>query len=59
MTPNHTARFGYQFFQEAINFGAYLKPIGNTLYWLPPLIIEESVLDKLKLITLKTIQACA
>lgn len=46
-------RVGYQIFQEAVKLGAWLRPLGNTLYWLPPLNIDISVLKTLQNITIK------
>lgn len=48
-------RVGYQVFQNAIKLGAFLRPVGNTIYWLPPLNIETEILYKLKDITIKAI----
>lgn len=39
----------------ALKKGALLRPIGNTLYWLPPLTIEESTISELAQITLHCI----
>ncbi len=50
-------RYGYKIFQEAVKRGALLRPLGNTLYWLPPLNIEENTLHDLKVITLEAIQS--
>ncbi len=50
-------RLGYALYQEAINNGALLRPLGNTLYWLPPLNTDASVIGKLAEITLKSITA--
>ncbi len=52
---NLPARFGYQVFQEAVKLGALLRPLGNTLYWLPPLNISAETLSELKKITLQAI----
>lgn len=41
--------------QEAIKRGALLRPIGNTLYWLPPLNTDTDTIDKLTEITLHSI----
>lgn len=49
-------RIGYQIFQEATKLGAWLRPLGNTIYWLPPLNTEISVLTQLKNITIKAIE---
>ncbi len=48
-------RLGYNFQQLALKNGALLRPIGNTLYWLPPLNSDKLMLDKLAEITLKSI----
>ncbi|RDI42429.1 adenosylmethionine--8-amino-7-oxononanoate transaminase [Aquicella lusitana] len=44
-------RLGFEIYQKAVALGALLRPLGNTLYWLPPLTIDMEILDKLKLIT--------
>lgn len=44
-------RRGYRLFQEALNRGAFLRPLGSTLYWMPPFITEEHTLLELKEIT--------
>lgn len=51
--PNR--RYGFEVYQEAIKLGALLRPLGNTIYWLPPLNIDEEVLVQLKNITTKAI----
>ncbi len=48
-------RIGYQIFQEAIKKGAWLRPLGNTIYWLPPLNIDINTLEKLKDITIHSV----
>jgi adenosylmethionine-8-amino-7-oxononanoate aminotransferase len=50
-------RQGYSIFREAVKLGALLRPLGNTLYWFPPLLTEENTLNELKCITLKAIQS--
>lgn len=45
------SRSGYQVFQEAVKLGAYLRPLGNTIYWLPPLNIEKHTIEELAFIT--------
>ena len=50
-------RVGYELRQEALKRGALLRPIGNTLYWLPPLNMTASTLEQLSEITLKSIEA--
>ncbi|WP_100623068.1 adenosylmethionine--8-amino-7-oxononanoate transaminase [Candidatus Coxiella mudrowiae] len=53
-------QLGYEIYKEAIKLGALLRPLGNTIYWLPPLNIELSVIEELKDITIDAIeQVCA
>jgi adenosylmethionine---8-amino-7-oxononanoate aminotransferase len=49
-------RWGFQFAKEASRLGAFLRPLGNTLYWLPPLITSSNTMKELRDITLKTIK---
>lgn len=49
-------RIGYQVFQNAVKLGAFLRPLGNTIYWLPPLNIENEVLYALKNFTIDAIK---
>ena len=44
-------RVGYAIFQEAVKLGALLRPLGNTLYWFPPLNSELTDIDILADIT--------
>jgi adenosylmethionine-8-amino-7-oxononanoate aminotransferase len=53
---NLPTRAGYQLFQEAVKLGALLRPIGNTIYWLPPLNILNDDLLKLKEMTLQALR---
>lgn len=48
-------RMGYRIFQEAVKLGAWLRPLSNTIYWLPPLNIDSCTLEKLKNITIQSI----
>ncbi len=41
------ARAGFAVFREAVARGALLRPLGNTLYWLPPLNTPPADLDRL------------
>ncbi len=50
-------RIGYKFYQEALNRGALLRPLGKTLYWLPPLNIPKQSIENLAEITLSSIRA--
>ena len=44
-------RLGYQVYRKAVELGALLRPLGNTLYWLPPLNITREELIQLFEIT--------
>jgi len=50
-------RYGYEVYQKATELGALLRPIGNTIYWLPPLNVEWGVIDELSDITERAIEA--
>ena len=45
------SRQGFDVYRAAIKLGALLRPLGNTIYWLPPLNVEKDTLDKLSQIT--------
>jgi adenosylmethionine-8-amino-7-oxononanoate aminotransferase len=51
-------RPAYQIYQKAVEMGALLRPIGNTLYWLPPLTVADDTLTQLAAITEKAITSC-
>jgi adenosylmethionine-8-amino-7-oxononanoate aminotransferase len=50
-------RSGYRVFREAVSRGALLRPLGDTLYWLPPLNTPATDLDELADITAAAIGA--
>ena len=50
-------RIGYQVHQEALRRGALLRPMGNTLYWLPPLNTDFATIEQLAEITLNAVNA--
>jgi adenosylmethionine-8-amino-7-oxononanoate aminotransferase len=52
---DESRRLGYQVYQRAKALGALLRPLGNTIYWLPPLNISEVTLQELKAITTQSI----
>ncbi len=39
-------RVGYQIYKRALNHGLILRPLGNVLYFNPPLIINREEIDK-------------
>ena len=49
-------RLGYAVMQAAVKLGALLRPLGNTLYWLPPLTASDTVLYDLQAITAQAIR---
>jgi adenosylmethionine---8-amino-7-oxononanoate aminotransferase len=53
--PNQ--RVGYQIYQKATELGALLRPIGNTIYWLPPLNIDINTLAQLRDVTERAVKA--
>lgn len=42
-------------YQAAVNQGALLRPLGNTIYWLPPLNIDIETVFRLGEITLNAL----
>lgn len=48
-------RAGYQVYQQAVKLGALLRPLGNAIYWLPPLNTKIKTLHKLRDVTIKSI----
>jgi adenosylmethionine-8-amino-7-oxononanoate aminotransferase len=52
---SNNQRMGYELYKIAIKNGALLRPLGNTIYWLPPLNITDHTLQKLKNITQRSI----
>lgn len=48
-------RLGYCLYQEAVKLGVLLRPIGNTVYWMPPLNITDDALNQLSELTLQAI----
>lgn len=49
-------RIGTKLYQNALDLGALIRPIGNTLYWLPPLNTSEEIIGNLAEITLHSIE---
>lgn len=57
LSPHATSqRIGLKVAMHALEYGALLRPIDNTLYWLPPLNITLSELDELFQATLKSLE---
>ena len=55
LTVPSMTRMGYAVYQEAVKLGALLRPLGNTIYWLPPLNTDFSTLKRLQQITAEAI----
>ena len=49
-------RAGYMVYHEAVKGGALLRPLGNTVYWMPPLNISDEALENLKEITINAVK---
>lgn len=50
-------RMGHRVFLEAMKRGAILRPIGNIIYFMPPLIITEEQIEELTQIAYDSIKA--
>jgi adenosylmethionine-8-amino-7-oxononanoate aminotransferase len=46
---------GTRVYEQALQQGALIRPMGNTLYWLPPLNTSKEIIGKLAEITLDSI----
>ena len=42
---DYTKRTGYQIYKKALEKGVLLRPLGDVIYFNPPLIIEENDMD--------------
>jgi adenosylmethionine---8-amino-7-oxononanoate aminotransferase len=49
------ARMGYEVYKHAVSKGALLRPLANTLYWLPPINTKLHTLEELSTITIEAI----
>ena len=52
---NDDVRLGYLTYQAAIKAGILLRPLGNTIYWLPPLNITDEEIEALKSKTMQVL----
>ncbi|CEG56838.1 adenosylmethionine--8-amino-7-oxononanoate transaminase [Legionella fallonii] len=57
LMPIGNYRIGNEVYQQALKYGALIRPIGRTLYWLPPLNTDKETIGKLAEITLNSINA--
>ena len=51
-------RAGYEVYQQAVKLGALCRPLGNTVYWMPPLNTPKAIIDELQVITSRAIIMC-
>lgn len=56
LVPDGNRRMGNELYQQAFKLGALIRPIGNTLYWLPPLNTDKKTIEQLAEITLNSIE---
>lgn len=49
-------RAGYEIYKIALKKGAILRPLGNTIYFMPPYIIEEKEIDTMLTICKESIE---
>ena len=42
---DYTKRYGYQIYKKALKKGVILRPLGDVIYFNPPLIIDRPVMD--------------
>lgn len=54
---DHNRRLGFEVYQKATDMGALLRPLGNTIYWLPPLNTDTETIKELSHITKKALLA--
>lgn len=54
-----SSKFQQDFYQQALSKGLLLRPIGNTVYFMPPYVISESEIDFMLSTTKSLLQACA
>ena len=46
-TPGYMGTVGWEISEVALELGAHLRPLGNTIYIVPPLNIEDEDLQRL------------
>ena len=53
----YLAELGWRVYDEALDRGAYLRPLGNVVYITPPLNIDDQTLDELLQIVADSVRA--
>jgi adenosylmethionine-8-amino-7-oxononanoate aminotransferase len=54
-----SSKFQQDFYQQSLSQGLLLRPIGNTVYFMPPYVISESEIDFMLSTTQSLVRACA
>ena len=57
-TQTTNPKFQQHFYQQALTEGLLLRPIGNTVYWMPPYIISQKEIDFMLKTTKQVVLAC-
>lgn len=55
----NSSKFQQDFYQQALSQGLLLRPIDNTVYFMPPYVISESEIDFMLSTTQSLVRACA
>jgi adenosylmethionine-8-amino-7-oxononanoate aminotransferase len=59
VTPSVTDEFSRRFFTEALKQELLLRPIGKTVYWMPPYVLSDEEIGLLGDRTLSVVERCA
>jgi len=59
VTPELAEGFSRRFFAEALKLGVLLRPIGATVYWMPPFIVSDEEITLLSDVTLAVLNKVA
>ena len=59
VTPAISAGFSRRFFAEALNHELLLRPIGSTVYWMPPYVVTDEEIEMLGERTLEVLEKVA
>jgi adenosylmethionine---8-amino-7-oxononanoate aminotransferase len=54
-----SSKFQHNFYQQALSKGLLLRPIGHTVYFMPPYVISEPEIDFMLSTTQSLVMACA
>ncbi len=56
-SPRYLQTTGWRVYEEARRRGAYLRPLGSTVYLCPPLVIDDATLERLLRILTESVHA--